>query len=79
MKVFDGTSCRLGNALFRYLASSLFCIIYKATRTYNPDECNSIISEEFYKYWCDSILLSNTVFILCFDNKQLFIINSFSL
>lgn len=61
MKVFDACSCRLGNALFRYMASSLFCIIYNGDRTYNETECNSIISEEFYKNWCNNIMNSNTI------------------
>jgi hypothetical protein len=55
MKVFDVSSCRLGNALFRYMASSLFCIIYNGSRTYNENECNSIITEDFFKLWCDNI------------------------
>jgi hypothetical protein len=66
MKVFDGSACRLGNAIFRYLASSLFCIIYKATRTYDENECNFIITENFYKNWCNNIL----------DNKQILMINN---
>jgi hypothetical protein len=61
MKVFDGCSCRLGNAIFRYFASSLFCIIYKASRTYNQNECNSEITEYFYRDWCNSILQSNKI------------------
>jgi hypothetical protein len=39
MKVFDSGACRLGNAIFRYMASSLFCIIYNATKTYDINEC----------------------------------------
>ena len=61
MKVFDVCACRLGNALFRYFASSLFCIIYKGSRTYNENECNSIITEEFYRDWCNTILQSNKI------------------
>lgn len=59
MKVFDGHACRLGNAIFRYMASSLFCIIYNATRTYNELECVRVVTEEFYRMWCNSILHSN--------------------
>jgi len=59
MKVFDGCACRLGNALFRYFASSLFCIVYKGQRTYNEEECNYIVTEEFYRDWCNKILYSN--------------------
>lgn len=38
MKVFDVRACRLGNAIFRYLAISLFCILFEATRTYDENE-----------------------------------------
>ena len=61
MKVFDGCACRLGNAIFRYLASSLFCIIYNASRTYDENEYTSVISEQFYRDWCNSILQSNKI------------------
>jgi hypothetical protein len=61
MKVFDVCSCRLGNALFRYMASSLFCIIYNGDRTYNESECNSVISEDYFKHWCNNIMNSNTI------------------
>lgn len=61
MKVFDVCACRLGNALFRYMASSLFCIIYNGTRTYNESDCNYIITEEYFKHWCNNILNSNII------------------
>ena len=66
MKVFDGSACRLGNAIFRYLASSLFCIIYKAERTYNENDCDFVITEDFYKHWCNNIL----------EKKQILMINN---
>ena len=38
MKVFDVRACRLGNAIFRFLAISLFCILYETTITYDENE-----------------------------------------
>jgi hypothetical protein len=59
MKVYDGVSCRLGNAIFRYMASSLFCILYNADRKYNENEKYNNVTEDFYKLWCDNILYNN--------------------
>jgi hypothetical protein len=56
MKVYDFKLGRLGNAIFRYLASSLFCIIYKATRTYNKSECEHILSDTDFIIWSNSVL-----------------------
>ena len=61
MRVFDRNVCRLGNGIFRYLASSLFMILYNASRTYNENECTSFISEEFYRDWSNLILHSNLI------------------
>jgi hypothetical protein len=61
MKVFDGCCCRLGNAIFRYMASSLFCIIYEANRTYNENDCKTIMTEDFYRHWSNKILNSNII------------------
>ena len=56
MKVCDITCGRLGNANFRYLASSLFCILYDAERTYNSNECDSTITDEIFYWWLDTLL-----------------------
>jgi len=61
MKVWDSCGCRLGNALFRYMASSLFCIIYNGVRTYDVNECNSVIDEGFFHHWCNNILNNNII------------------
>lgn len=64
MKVFDGSACRLGNAIFRYLASSLFCILFEATRTYDENDCDSEITEDYYKFWCNNILEKQKITII---------------
>jgi hypothetical protein len=61
MKVFDVCCCRLGNAIFRYMASSLFCIIYGANRTYNENDCKTIMTEDFFRHWSNKILNSNII------------------
>ena len=75
MKVIDVCDCRLGNALFRYMASSLFCIIYKGTRTYDINECNMHVTENFYKLWSNSILKEKQV--LNIDTNANYIFNNF--
>ena len=72
MKVVDGCACRLGNAIFRYMASSLFCIIYNASRSYNENECNRRITEDFYRDWCNSILNSNNILTLDTTKNYIF-------
>lgn len=49
--VFDEPRGRLGNAIFRYLASSLFCILYKAHRIYPYQRCTINISDEYFLKW----------------------------
>jgi len=56
MLVCDYPQGRYGNAIFRYLASSLFCILYNGTRTYNQDECNSNISDTDFNIWFEKVL-----------------------
>ena len=56
MKVYDKYIGRLGNAIFRYLASSLFCILYDAQRTDCSEECDSIITDEIFFKWFNTIL-----------------------
>jgi len=53
------TSGRLGNAIFRYFASSLFCIIYKGSRTYDKDITNVIFSDAMFISWMNDILNNN--------------------
>lgn len=64
MKVFDEYGFRLGNAIFRYMASSLFCILYNAERTYNPNEATTIFSEEDFIRWSDHIITTKTIPII---------------
>lgn len=56
MKVYDSRLGRLGNAIFRYFASTLFCIIYGATRTYNMGDTNMIFNDNMFINWMNEIL-----------------------
>ena len=56
MKVHDFRLGRLGNAIFRYFASTLFCIIYGAKRTYNINELNATINDQMFINWMNNVL-----------------------
>ena len=58
MKIYDYKLGRLGNAIFRYLASTLFCIIYDAERTY-INRGNCIFSDNDFIIWSESVLNNN--------------------
>lgn len=59
MKVYDSRLGRLGNAIFRYWASTLFCIIYGAKRIYKNDETNATITDHIFIEWMNNILNDN--------------------
>jgi FkbM family methyltransferase len=59
MKTYDCKLGRLGNAIFRYLASTLFCIIYNCKRIYSQNECNRIITDNDFIEWSTQILNNN--------------------
>jgi hypothetical protein len=56
MLVCDFPQGRFGNACFRYLASSLFCILYGAERTYHETMCDTIFSDSDFFEWFSCIL-----------------------
>jgi hypothetical protein len=56
MKVYDCKLGRLGNAIFRYFASTLFRIIYNANRTYNQNECDAMMSDTDFINWSNMVL-----------------------
>ena len=56
MKVYDTRLGRLGNALFRYFASTLFCIIYKAERIYDPSQIKQFFNDPMFIQWSKSLL-----------------------
>ena len=51
MEVVDVTSGRLGNAIFRYLASSLYCILYNGVRKSSARRYTHIITDEYFIAW----------------------------
>ena len=59
MKVYDCKLGRLGNAIFRFFASTLFKIIYNAEKTYNQDECNQMFTDNDFIIWSNMILSGN--------------------
>jgi len=59
MRVYDFPQGRYGNAIFRYLASSLFCIIYHAERTYDIHECTTIMTDTDFISWSEQVLQNN--------------------
>lgn len=59
MKVYDCKLGRLGNAIFRYFASTLFKILYNAEKTYNQDECNQMMSDNDFVNWFNVVLNNN--------------------
>jgi len=71
MKVYDCKLGRLGNAIFRYFASTLFCIIYKAQKTYNQGECNQIFSDDNFINWSTSVL-NNVIPEINLNNSYMF-------
>ena len=56
MQVCDFPQGRYGNAIFRYLASSLFCILYDAKRTYNENICDYTFSDADFIEWSSKVL-----------------------
>jgi hypothetical protein len=61
MIVCDDKLGRLGNAIFRFLASTLFCILYKAERMYNIDGYAQAFDDCRFIEWSNSILNSNII------------------
>lgn len=59
MHVCDFPQGRYGNAIFRYLASSLFCIIYNAKRTYDIDSCDAVMTDTDFISWSVQVLQDN--------------------
>ena len=59
MRVCDFPQGRYGNAIFRYLASSLFCIIYNAKRTYDIDSCDAVMTDTDFISWSVQVLQDN--------------------
>jgi FkbM family methyltransferase len=56
MKVYDCKMGRLGNAIFRYFASTLFCIINNCERTYHQDECKIMLNDDSFIDWSKKLL-----------------------
>jgi hypothetical protein len=71
MLVCDFPQGRFGNAVFRYLASSLFCILYGAERIYYDAMCNTVFSDFDFLKWSGS-LLNNDIPVMDISKNYLF-------
>ena len=71
MYVCDFPQGRYGNAIFRYLASSLFCILYGSERIYDDAMCNTVFSDSDFIQWSGS-LLNDDIPVIDMSNKYLF-------
>lgn len=57
MKVYDCKLGRLGNAIFRYFASTMFCIIYNAERIYDQNNYSmTFCSDDSFINWSNDVL-----------------------
>ena len=56
MKVYDRQLGRLGNVFFRYIASTLFCILYNAERANSVEQCDLIITDDIFFSWYKNLL-----------------------
>jgi hypothetical protein len=73
MEVIDIPCGRLGNAMFRYLASTLFCIVYKAVRRtdrYTSNTPHMHVSDELFIDWKNNV---EDGFIPPLDNNKLYL------
>lgn len=61
MQVCDFPQGRYGNAIFRYLASSLFCILYSAKRTYDETICDVVFSDTDFTEWSNCLIQNEPV------------------
>ena len=77
MKVYDMQCGRLGNAIFRYLASTLFCILYDAERTNIIEECDSIITDDIFSSWYETLLDNKNCEIPSINNGSNYIFNGY--
>ena len=55
MKVYDSKLGRLGNAIFRYFASTLFCILYDAERIYLNNDKSYIFNDDMFIDWMEKV------------------------
>jgi hypothetical protein len=60
MSVSDSTRGRLGNSIFRYLASSIFAIVYNLEREFGESN-NNIIDDKQFIEWKNEILFNNNI------------------
>ena len=71
MKIYNSRLGRLGNAIFRYFASSLFCIIYDYKITYTKKEVNMIFNDQLFIVWMENIL-ADSIPIIPLNNYEFY-------
>jgi FkbM family methyltransferase len=77
MKVYDSRLGRVGNALFRYFASTLFCIFYNAERTYNENECTIMFDDNMFINWMTIVLNNNAIPDMSYFNNSVLHFNGY--
>jgi hypothetical protein len=61
MYVYDKEDGRLGNAIFRYFASTLYRILYKGTlRSYDEAQCTALVTDDDFIQFMHHVLTTNT-------------------
>ena len=77
MQVCDFPQGRYGNAIFRYLASSLFCILYDSKRTYDEADCDVVFSDADFIEWSNT-LLNNEKYATWLSSKPILYLSTSS-
>jgi hypothetical protein len=61
MHIYDKECGRLGNAIFRYFASTLYCILYEGMqRTYDELQCSALVTDDDFIQFMHQTLTTNT-------------------
>jgi hypothetical protein len=68
MKVSTTERGRLGNAIFRYLASALYCIFYKAEKIYNNNSYIDLSDADFVRW--KNIVESGNIPVIASNNYR---------
>ena len=75
INIYDSPRGRLGNAIFRYLSSTIFILIYGANRVFTKPNEFYIITDEFYLDWKNKLLYNN--FLIHIENNKNYVFDGF--
>jgi len=72
MSICDFPQGRLGNAIFRYLASSILSITFNLQKVYDTKENDYfLINDHFFSNWKNNLLCNNIINLPVCNNKYL--------